>query len=98
MSLHSVITADQVELFLEYFPPHDAARPIVLYTHGVGSSFYSSPLRRIAELLARSGIGGAVLNNRGHDWLTMNRRDGRWLGAACERFEDCTLDIAAGLE
>jgi pimeloyl-ACP methyl ester carboxylesterase len=90
-------TADDVGLTLAYMPAPGSTLT-VLCTHGVGSSFYMTTLFGVAQLLREQGFSTAVLNNRGHDWLWMNRPDGRWLGASHERFEDCILDLEAAVQ
>lgn len=95
MDIATVTTSDGLELQLGYIAPVDTGRPVLLCTHGVANNFASTPLRTVAELLAKRGIGAAILSNRGHDWLSMNRRDQRWIGAAYERFEDSALDLGA---
>jgi pimeloyl-ACP methyl ester carboxylesterase len=89
-------TADDVGLTLAYMPS-PGSDLAVLCTHGVGSSFYMTTLFGVAQLLREQGFTTAVLNNRGHDYVWMNRPDGRWLGAAYERFEDCILDLEAAV-
>jgi len=94
--VHQLRTADDVGLTLAYMPV-PKSKLTVLCTHGVGSSFYMTTLFRVAQLLGEQGFSTAVLNNRGHDYLWMNRPDGRWLGASFERFEDCILDLEAAV-
>lgn len=96
VSLHAMTTSDGVELAVAAYPSADPAGVAAIYVHGVGSSFTTTPLREVADLLAGDGIGGIVMNTRGHDWVSSNRPDRRWIGAAFERFEDCRLDLAAG--
>ncbi|MBX9824626.1 MAG: alpha/beta fold hydrolase [Xanthobacteraceae bacterium] len=97
MDIHPITTTDGVLLHLAYFPPALADRPVLLCTHGVGNTFYTTPLWMVARQLAGEGYGVAVLNNRGHEWVTMNMLDSRWTGAAYERIEDGVLDFTAAL-
>ena len=97
MQIFSIETADGMGLQLAYFEPSDASAPIVICTHGVGNSFCNTPLWSVAQHLHTLGWGVAVLNNRGHDWVSMNPLDGRWIGAAYERIEDSAHDFGAGM-
>ncbi|MEK7943827.1 alpha/beta fold hydrolase [Pigmentiphaga sp. YJ18] len=98
MQIHAIHTADQVRLHLAFFPPADKSRPVVLCTHGVANAFYNTPLWEVAQAIHAAGWGVALFNNRGHDWVSANPVDARWIGAAHERIEDCALDFKAGLD
>jgi alpha-beta hydrolase superfamily lysophospholipase len=98
MQFELIETADGVALELAYFEARKAGAPAVLCTHGVGNSFCTTPLWRVAQDLHAMGWGVAVINNRGHDWVAMNPLDRRWIGAAYERFEDGALDFKAGMQ
>jgi len=98
MEIHTIVTQDQVGLQFAWLPPRDAARPVLLATHGVGNSFTASALWRVCQLLHARGWGVGMINNRGHDWVAMNPIDRRWIGAAYERIEDSALDFAAARE
>jgi hypothetical protein len=72
----------------------------LLLLHGTGANFYaSSLLEAIAEHFVSRGVTILAANTRGRDILyTAGTSAGpRRLGAACERVEDCRLDIAAWL-
>lgn len=98
MQIHSIQTADGVALQLAYFEPRNVDAPVVICTHGVANSFTHTPLWNVAQRLHAMGWGVAVLNNRGHDWVSMNPLDRRWIGAAYERIEDSALDFEAGMQ
>ncbi|VCU67963.1 Alpha/beta hydrolase family protein [Pigmentiphaga humi] len=98
MQIHAIHTEDQVRLHVAFFPPADKNRPVVLCTHGVANAFYNTPLWEVAQAIHRLGWGVALFNNRGHDWVSANPIDARWIGAAHERIEDCALDFKAGLD
>jgi len=93
--IHSATTDDGVVLDFAYFAPRQADDLVFVITHGVGNNFHASPIWRVGNLLAEKGFGVVVTNNRGHDWVTQNPRDHRWLGAAFERIEDGARDFAA---
>lgn len=98
MQIHQIQTSDGIAMQLGYFEPSRLDAPILLCTHGVANSFTNTPLWEVAERLQASGIGVCVLNNRGHDWVSMNKVDRRWTGASYERIEDSALDFQAGLQ
>jgi len=98
MQFHLIETADAVALELVYFEPRKIEAPVVICTHGGGNSFCTTPLWRVAHAIHALGWGVAILNNRGHDWVSMNPLDRRWLGAAYEQFEDSAFDFKAGMQ
>ncbi len=72
----------------------------LLLVHGTGANFYaSSLLDAVAEHFVARGAAALLVNTRGRDILyTAGTSAGpRRLGAACERVDDCRLDIAAWL-
>lgn len=93
--IHATTTEDGVGLDFAYFPPRQPDDLVFVITHGVGNSFAASPIWTVGNLLAAKGFGVVVTNNRGHDWVTQNARDHRWLGAAFEKIEDGVLDFRA---
>lgn len=93
--IHSVTTDDGVALNFAFFPPKHPDDVVFVITHGVGNSFHASPIWAIGEELAARGFSAVVTNNRGHDWVTQNVGDHRWLGAAFERIEESVLDFRA---
>jgi len=97
-TIHPLTTRDGVLLHLAFFAPADEGAPVLLLTHGVANNFVTTPLWTVAEHLHAHGHGVALLNNRGHDWVTSNPIDRRWLGAAHEIFEESALDFEAALD
>lgn len=103
VNLVRTITADGVRLDGALRSPDADATPdspvdAWLLVHGTGANFYaSSLLETIAGKMADRGIAALSANTRGHDILyTAATSEGpRRLGAACERVEDCRLDLAA---
>jgi pimeloyl-ACP methyl ester carboxylesterase len=65
--------------------------------HGVGGTFYARPYPQLAEALAARGFCVLTANTRGHDWVTRAADGAPRLGATFENFEDCLLDLDAGL-
>ena len=98
MDIHRLQTLDNVDLNLAFLPAEGVPRGTWLFTHGVGGAFYRAPLLTVGQELSRRGFNVALLNNRGHDWMWVNRADGRWLGAAYELIEDAALDIQAAVD
>ena len=96
MQIEQLGTEDGVGLQLAYFEPRNLDAPFVICTHGVANSYTSTPMWDVAKHLNAMGWGVAVLNNRGHDWVSKNPLDRRWIGAAYERIEDSALDFKAG--
>jgi alpha-beta hydrolase superfamily lysophospholipase len=93
--IQSTTTEDGVTLDFAYFPPAQADDVVFVITHGVGNNFHASPIWTVGKDLAARGFGVVVTNNRGHDWVTQNPHDQRWLGAAFERIEDGVRDFRA---
>ncbi len=97
LEVQKLLTDDGVTVQVAWIPPRAPDLPVLLWTHGVGSSFTLSGLWTVCQHLASQGWGVAFINNRGHDWVALNPGDRRWIGAAFERFEDCVLDFQAAL-
>lgn len=97
LEIHKLITSDDVTVALAWMAPQRLDTPVMLFTHGVAGSFTQSGLWTACRHLAARGWGVAFINNRGHDWVTMNPGDRRWIGAAYERIEDSALDFQAAL-
>ena len=95
--IHSVTTDDGVALDFAFFPPRHADDVVFVITHGVGNCFHASPIWSVGKELAVRGFGVVTTNNRGHDWVTQNAGDHRWLGAAFERIEESVSDFRAVL-
>ena len=68
-------------------PGHRKSDTLLIYVHGMGSNFYSSPFRK---RLMRDAT------RHGHDMLLFNNR-GAEGDVATERFRDCLADIDAAL-
>lgn len=91
-------TADKLTLHGILYTPEEADLPLspaLLYIHGAAYNFYETPLRPIAERLARQGYPGLVTNTRGHDWVANSYREMGYIGTAFELLEDCIPDIDA---
>jgi pimeloyl-ACP methyl ester carboxylesterase len=96
LEIHRIVTSDGITLQIAWLPPRDPEAPVLLATHGVGSSFTLSGLWHVLQLLSSDGWGVAMINNRGHDWVAVNPGDRRWIGAAYETIEESALDFQAG--
>jgi len=95
MEIHAVRTEDDVINDLVFFPPRYLGDFVFVITHGAANTFCASPVWFVGRDLASRGFGVVVTNNRGHDWVSHNVHDQRWLGAAFERIEDGVLDFRA---
>ncbi|MBI2971051.1 MAG: DUF1749 domain-containing protein [Candidatus Aenigmarchaeota archaeon] len=76
----------------------------LLHVHGLAGNFYeNSFLDTLADAAAGNRITFLSMNTRGHDYVNdLVRFDGKKhkiinIGGALERFEDCLLDIQAGI-
>lgn len=106
VDLVQVTTSDGLRLHgaLE-LPPADANAPgpvdAWICLHGTGSNFYAaSTLAGLTPKLLATGSAVLRANTRGHDLVsTGSSAAGRPLiGAAFERVDECTFDLAAWLE
>ena len=95
LELHSAKTEDEIMLDFAFYPPRYADDFIFVITHGAANTFYGSPVWFVGRELAARGFGVVVFNNRGHDWVTHNFYDQRWMGASFERIEEGVLDYQA---
>lgn len=88
-------TTDRETLHGLLFQPSEStpADLVVLLLHGVGGNFYSSVVASVGQALAERGYHAAVMNTRGHDWVSTSSGASRFRGAAFENFEDCMADI-----
>jgi pimeloyl-ACP methyl ester carboxylesterase len=95
LQIHAIMTEDDIINDMAFFPPRDENDFIFVITHGAANSFCASPVWFVGKKLAELGFGVVVTNNRGHDWVTHNYHDQRWIGASFERIEDGVLDYRA---
>lgn len=94
--LVSTRTEDGVRLHGALFEPNAAGSVAALLTHGAWGNFYTGLGRFLPGALAENGIACLSLNNRGHDYGTVD--DGEpCIGLLREQFEDSPKDMAAGL-
>ncbi len=105
VELVRVTTADGVRLDGAWHAPSAAVAPSacdgLLLVHGTGANFYaSSLLQSAAQHFQAQGVPALLANTRGHDILyTASTASGpRLMGAAFERVDDCTHDLAAWLD
>ncbi len=104
--LKKIITKDGINLEGIFFLPPSHKNKGILFIHGFTGNFYSNIeiLNALAERLGKFGFGVASFNTRGHDIISWIRCEGKKekklliLGGAFEKFEDCILDIEAGLK
>ena len=91
-----------------YFEPKEKSSVAILYIHGLSSMFSShiSTCDAFSEIGEQMGIGFASFNNRGFGLISgPQKKDASALtgythilgGAGQEVFEDCVLDIDAGI-
>lgn len=94
--LVDVRTEDGVLLHGAFFEAEPAGESAALIIHGGWGNFYTGLGRFLPGPLTAAGISCLSLNNRGHDYGTV--ADGEpCIGLMREQFEDCPLDISAGL-
>jgi pimeloyl-ACP methyl ester carboxylesterase len=81
------------------------SRRCMVYVHGMTGNFYGGTLQfRIAESIGRAGFSLFSINTRGHDAVSVIRKQkGRKIdrfmaGTDLERFEDSVLDIDAAVK
>lgn len=91
-----------------YHQPKHKSNTAILWVHGLTSAFYHNLTiyQKLIETGEKTGLGFAAFNNRGHDMVTgiktvdaqsatgFGHADG---GAGREVFEECILDIDAGI-
>lgn len=106
--LAEVITKDKLVHQGIYFQPSRKNKKSILWVHGLTDNFYGD-LHLMEELSSRcetEGWGLAAFNNRGHDIVSSITKLDPSLpkgkigingGSAYEAFEDCILDIDAGI-
>lgn len=105
--LKKIITKDGINLSGILSIPSSHRDRAVLFVHGFTGNFYSNMeiLNALAKSLRKFGFGLASFNTRGHDVISWVSCKGRnkgskplVLGGAFEKFEDCVLDIEAGIK
>ncbi|MCX6760738.1 MAG: alpha/beta hydrolase [Candidatus Nealsonbacteria bacterium] len=96
-SVEKIKTRDGLVLDGLFFNLRNRNRAI-LFIHGFPGNFRSN--QKIIEAFIGVGFAVLALNTRGHDILNITHKEKggyRVLGSAMERFEDCVLDISAGV-
>ncbi len=98
--LFSFVTSDDETLHGALFRADEPSRPdlVLVMIHGVAMSFYTGPLPVFAEALAERGHNACSINTRGHDWISRGGDLTDFRGATYENFEECVLDVDAGLD
>ncbi|MAH22065.1 MAG: hypothetical protein CMO12_04580 [Thaumarchaeota archaeon] len=95
LDLVTVRTADELELEAAVFG--EGKKGVVLI-HGVGNSFYRTPLLAVAKVLGNNGYMVLCPNTRGHDWIARSTNGQKVMGASFETIEESLLDIDAFIE
>lgn len=95
LNLAIVKTSDGLELEGAVFG--EGKKGIILI-HGVGNSFYRTPLITVAEFLGKNGYMALCPNTRGHDWIARSTDGQKIMGASFETIEESLLDIDAFIE
>ena len=100
--LVEVTTPEGIPLSGAYFAPADVSRSYsvdaILFFHGDGGNFYSSPYLELGKRMAEQGIAFLTANRRGHDHLSNGVRGGPLAGYAFESVDDSRADFGAWLE
>lgn len=102
-NLEKIDTADGLILNGIFFSPKKRIRRAVLFIHGFPGNFYlnSEIINNLEKEFNKSGFGLLSLNTRGHDIINVTfKKNGEILilGSAFEKFEDCIIDINAGIK
>ena len=74
---------------------------VVILHHGVGGNFYSPGMfEQYSDALLEQGCAVLRVNNRGHDPMSRAAlgTEGKRLGAAYERMDECTYDWEAWID
>ena len=103
-SLYRIITKDNLELVGLLYEPEIKTEKILVHVHGMAGNFYENKfIDYIAQTLTNNSIALFVCNNRGAEYLKdivkveNNERKIVRVGETYDKFEDCTLDIEAGI-
>lgn len=107
--LAEIVTKDKLIHQGLFYQPKNPGKKAMLFVHGLSSTFYAGKtmLEAFADVCENEGIGFVAFNNRGHDLISgMKKVDPTnekgythtYGGAGYEAFEECTLDIEAGVE
>jgi alpha-beta hydrolase superfamily lysophospholipase len=104
-SLHRIITKDDLELVGLLYEPEDATKKVLVHVHGMAGNFYDNKFVDVlAKTLTDSGIAFFSFNNRGCEYIKdlVKIEDGKRgivrIGDTYEKFDDCILDIQAGID
>lgn len=92
-----------------FFTPQKPKKKALLWIHGLTGKFYSNVkmMEAFAEACEKEGFGFAAFNTRGHDMVTGAHKvdsavekgySHTMIGAGVEKFEECILDIEAGID
>lgn len=101
--LEKFVTKDDLILNGLFFNPKKKSNKALLFIHGFPGNFYqnSEIIISLAEEFQKSGLGLFSINTRGHDIINVTfKKSGGFsiCGGAFEKFEDCILDIEAGIK
>jgi len=96
------LTKDGIEL--QGFLVDSKSKAGFLHIHGLSGNFYDNPFTDfVADLAKKNKITFLSMNTRGHDYVNdLTKFEGHRhrivnIGGALERFEDCLIDIKAGI-
>ena len=105
VSLKRIITEDGLELVGLLYEPETESKEILVHIHGMAGNFYENKfIDFIAKTLTDNGISFFTFNNRGSECIKdfikieNGEREIARIGSTYERFEDCILDIKAGID
>lgn len=104
-SLNRIQTKDGIELVGLLYEPEIVTKKILVYIHGMAGNFYENKfLDFIARTLTDNGTAFFTFNNRGCEYIKdlakieEGKRNFVRIGDTYEKFEDCLLDIEAGID
>jgi predicted alpha/beta-fold hydrolase len=101
--LEKIFTKDRIALNGLFCSPEKPKKRAVLFIHGFPGNFYVNHeiINSLANKFCKSSLGFFSMNTRGHDIMNVSFKKNNKpliLGSALEKFEDCILDIDAGIK
>lgn len=104
-SFQRIYTEDRLELCGLLYEPDAGSKNVLVHVHGMCGNFYENKfLDHIARTLTDGGVAFFAFSNRGTEFVKDMYQvvDGKRIvvrkGDTYEKFEDCVLDIRAGID
>lgn len=99
-----ITTEDKLILQGIIYTPETKGQKVYLHIHGMAGNFYENRfLDAMVQELTDAGYAFMSINTRGHDLISDFPLEGsgeqyKRIGNAYEKFEECVLDIRAGID